>query len=324
MSLTNKDLLEMYRFMLLTRRFTEQVMQWHRQSRVLEALHPSAGQEAVGVGVCYGLRPDDVILPSLRTREVYMVRGVSLKEQLATMCARATGTSGGRDTSHHSGHPQRGILSGTATVGAQIPWLTGAALALKYRKTDNVAVGFFGDGASGTGNFHEGINLAAVLKVPAVFICENNLYAQFTAARDAVPIKDIAIRAAGYGIPGETVDGQDILAVHEAVQRAVARARAGQGPSLIECKTYRYGEHCPGLDAKRTPQEIAAWRERDPIKILGDILLQKGIADAAHMEEMDQEIRKELQEAIEYAEASPLPQPGDAIKYVYAPVGGKA
>jgi len=324
MFLTNEDLLEMYRLMLLTRRFTGHVMQWHREGRLVEGLHPSEGQEAVGVGACYGLRPSDVVLPSLRTREVYMVRGVSLKEQLATMCAKATGTSGGRDTSHHAGFPQRRILSGTATVGNQIPVVTGAALALKYRRTDNVVVGFFGDGASGTGNFHEGINLAAVLEVPAIFICENNLYAQLTAARYAVPVEDIAIRAAGYGIPAEIVDGQDVVAVHEAVQKAVARARAGEGPGLIECKTYRYGEHCQGLDAKRAPEEIAAWKERDPIKLLSDLLLQREVVDSVSLEEIDKEIREALQEAIEYAEASPAPQPGDALKYTYAPVGGEA
>ena len=322
MPLAEDSLLEMYRIMLLTRRFTECVEQWNRGGRVLEVLHPSAGQEAVGVGASYGLRPADVVIPSLRTREVYMVRGVPLKEQLATMCARSTGTSGGRDTSHHSGHPQRRILSGTATVGAQIPWLAGAALALKYRKTDNVAVGFFGDGASGTGNFHEGINLAAVLRVPAVFVCENNLYAQFTAACDGLPIRDIASRAAGYGIPGEVVDGQDVIAVHEAVQRAVARARAGNGPSLIECKTYRYGEHCQGMDAKRAPEEIAAWRERDPIRLLGEALLQKESVAPARLEEMDKQIRQDLEEAMEYAEGCPAPSPRDALQFIFAPVGG--
>ena len=323
MPLMDGDLLEMYRLMLLTRRFTEHVVRWNREGRVLEVLHPSDGQEAVGVGACYGLRSADVVIPSLRTREVYMVRGVSLKEQLATMCARATGTSGGRDTSHHSGHPQRGILSGTATVGAQIPWLVGAALALKYRKTDRVAVGFFGDGASGTGNFHEGINLAAVLQVPAIFVCENNLYAQFTAACDAIPVEDIAIRAAGYGIPGEVVDGQDVVAVHEVVGRAVKRARAGNGPSLIECKTYRYGEHCQGMDAERAREEIAAWKERDPIRLLGDALEQKGCVDPVRLEEIDRAICKDLEEALEYAEACPAPPPGEALKYIFAPVGGQ-
>jgi TPP-dependent pyruvate/acetoin dehydrogenase alpha subunit len=187
-----------------------------------------------------------------------------------------------------------------------------------------VALGFFGDGASGTGNFHEGINMAAVLKVPAIFICENNMYAQLTPARDAVPIEDIASRAAGYGIPGAVVDGQDVVAVHEAVQAAVARARKGEGPSLIECKTYRYGEHCQGLDAERTQEEIAAWKARDPIKLLGDSLLQRKVVDAARLEEMDREIIKELQEAMAYAEASPAPHPGDALKYIFAPVGGEA
>jgi len=202
--------------------------------------------------------------------------------------------------------------------------LAGAALALKYRGTDDVAVGFFGDGASGTGNFHEGINLAAVLRVPAVFVCENNLYAQFTAACDGLPIRDIATRAAGYGIPGEVVDGQDVIAVYEAVQTAVARAREGKGPSLIECKTYRYGEHCQGIDAQRAPEEIAAWRERDPIRILGEALLQRGCVDPIGLEAIDTQIRKDLQEALEYAEGCPAPRPGDALQHVFAPAGGEA
>jgi len=319
--INDEDLLEMYRLMLLTRRFSEHVVKWNAEGRVLEIIHSSVGQEAVGVGACYGLRPEDVIIPSLRTREVFVVRGVPIKYQLATMCAKADGFSGGRDTSHHSGHPARGILSGTASVGAQIPWLAGAALAQQYRNTSHVALGFFGDGATGTGNFHEGINLAAVLGVPAIFICENNLYAQFTPARYAVPVTDIAIRAQGYGIPGEAVDGQDVVAVHQAVQKAVARARAGKGPSLVECKTYRYGEHCQGMDAERTEQEMTAWKARDPIALLASKLLIEGVAKMAELETMNEEIMLELEAAIAFAEAAADPRPETALTPLFANEG---
>jgi TPP-dependent pyruvate/acetoin dehydrogenase alpha subunit len=196
-------------------------------------------------------------------------------------------------------------------------------LAQRYRNTNNVAVGFFGDGATGTGNFHEGINMAAVLRVPAIFVCENNLYAQFTPARDAVPIDDIAIRAQGYGIPGEIVDGQDVIAVHQAVQKAIARARAGEGPSLIECKTYRYGEHCQGMDADRTEEEMAAWKARDPIKLMASRLIDQGVANQPHLEMLDEAIMAELESAINYAETADDPQPGDALAHIFANTGDR-
>ena len=186
------------------------------------------------------------------------------------------------------------------------------------QKTDRVMVCFFGDGSSNRGDFHEGLNLAAVLKAPVVFVCENNLYTQTISTSVAMAIEDIADRASGYGMPGEVVDGQDVLAVHDATQRAVSRARRGDGPTLLECKTYRYKVHHPHLPEVRPKDEIARWMERDPIEILGDSLEAAGYMDKASIESMDTALREELMEAMRRAEATPPPEPKDAFTQVYS------
>jgi TPP-dependent pyruvate/acetoin dehydrogenase alpha subunit len=239
------DLKEMYRLMLLDRRFSEHVLRWYKEGRCPTGLHPNIGQEAIGVGVCYGLRREDWVIPSLRTSCVFWTRGVTPLQQLNAMFGNAASISRGKETAHHATYPQHGILPGTAIVGGSIPVAVGAALALRMQGTDNVVVDLFGDGASNRGDFHEALNLAAVLKAPVVFVCENNLYAQMVPSQMGMAVSDIADRAIGYGMPGRTVDGQDVLAVYDATQEAVARARRGEGPTLLECKTYRFLPHYP-------------------------------------------------------------------------------
>ena len=319
MSLQSEDLLEIYRLMKLSRRFTEKGLEWYKTGRILEGLHPSIGQEAVGVGACYGLQPGDWVLPSLRIREAFFTRGVSVAEQLATMCAKATGTSRGKDTSHHAAHPANGILWGTGIVGASIPVAAGAALALKRSQTGNVILCFFGDGAANKGDFHEGINFAAVFKLPVIYVCENNLYGMTVPHSHACSVEDIADRAHSYGIPGVVVDGQDVIAVHEAVQEAVERARRGEGPTLVEAKTYRFLSHFPTLPDDRPLGEIEQWRSRDPIKILQDKLLRERIITQAQVQSLEREIEAEIEEGIHYAERSPDPDPAGALTDVYTP-----
>ena len=312
--LMTDDLIEMYRLMLLGRRFTEHILDWYTQGRLPQGLHPSIGQEAVGVGVCYGLRRDsDWILPSLRTSEAFWTRGVSVRQQLHAMFGTAQSISRGKETSHHCGYPKLGILACTGIVGGSIPVSTGMGLALQMKGTDGVVVCFFGDGAANRGDFHEGLNLAAVLKTPVVFVCENNLYAQTVPARAGMAITDIADRAAGYGMPGQIVDGQDVLAVYRATQEAVGQARRGEGPTLLECKTYRFKPHYPIFEEDRPAEEINKWLARDPIDILGSRLKEQGHLDDSAVSAMEQPILQELADALAEAEAAPMPDPKEVF-----------
>ncbi len=311
------DLIEMYRLMLLSRRFTEHVLDWYAQGRVYQGLHPSIGQEAVGVGACYGLREGDWVLPSLRTAEAFWTRGVSISQQLHAMFGTTESISGGKETSHHAGYPENGILAATGIVGGSIPVATGAALALRMKGTAGVVVCFFGDGAANRGDFHEALNLASVLKVPAVFICENNLYAQTVPASAAMAITDICDRAAGYGMPGHIVDGQDVVAVHQATQAAVTRARR-DGPTLLECKTYRFKPHYPIFQEDRPADQIDQWLARDPIDILRSRLEADGQLDVTTVADMDRAITEELDSAIRAAESAPMPDPHEVFTQILA------
>ena len=317
--LTAEDLREMYRLIVMGRRFTERALELKDEGRLPVGVHPSAGQEAVGVGACYGLRPGDWVIPSLRTTEAFWTRGVTMLQVLNALLANTGSISGGKESFHHCGYPSLGILASSAMVGAQIPVAVGAGHAMKMQGTGGVAVCFFGDGATGRGEFHEGLNLAALLKSPVVFVCENNLYFQTVPGDVGLPIQDIADRGAGYGIPAEVVDGQDVLAVHEATQRAIERARSGGGPTLLECKTYRFMSHYPSmLREMRPPEEIAAWKRRDPISVLGKKLADLGYLDGDAVDEIESAIKKELEESIVLAEATPAPGPADALTHVYA------
>jgi len=319
-TLTADQLIEMYRLMLLSRRFNEHVPHWYKEGRVPQGLHPSIGQEAVGVGACYGLRPGDWVIPSLRTAEAFWARGVTVLQQLNAMMGNAGSVSRGKETSHHAGYPDHGILAATGIVGGSIPVATGCALALRMHAkcTDHVVVCFFGDGAANRGDFHEALNLAAVLKAPVVFVCENNGYAQTVPAWAAMAIADIADRAKGYGMPGHIVDGQDVVAVYEATQMAVARARGGAGPTLLECKTYRFAPHYPIFEEDRPREEIERWLKRDPITMLGARLKEQGCLDDAAIGEMNRAILQELDEAIRQAEATPSPDPHEVFDHIYA------
>jgi TPP-dependent pyruvate/acetoin dehydrogenase alpha subunit len=318
MSLTPHDLIELYRLMLLSRRFTEHILKWYKEGRVPQGLHPSIGQEAVGVGACYGLRPTDWVIPSLRTSEAFFTRGVTMLQQLNAMFGNADSVSRGKETSHHAGYPALGILAGTGIVGGSIPVAVGAAHALRMQGSDGVVLTFFGDGASNRGDFHEALNLAAALKDPVIFLCENNLYAQKVPAAVAMAIKDIADRAVGYGMPGVIVDGQDVLAVHEATQSAIERARRGAGPTLLEVKTYRFLAHYPIFDDERPADEVERWKQRDPIDLLGRRLRDQGLLSDAQAAALDQAILKELDEAISQAETTPMPAPEEVFSAIYA------
>ncbi len=319
--LTDEDLVRMYRWMVLTRAFEDRICSMWGKSGAIECPHGSQGQEAIAVGATYGLRREDQVLPSLRARGMFLVKGISTRVQMAGVFAKATGAARGKATAHHMGDSSVGVISGSAIVGGSITVATGVALALKMQKMDHVVIDTFGDGASQRGDFHEALNFAGVLKLPVIFILENNGFSEYTPLAKHYAGTDFACRAQGYGFPGIQVDGMDVLAVYEAVQQAVARARSGAGPTLLECVTYRFRNHCEPEppEAFRDADEIERWRLKDPIPRLRNQLLQRGALTPERIEAIDREIAAEIDESIEFAEASPFPQPDELFRDVYAP-----
>ncbi len=273
------------------------------------AVHLSIGQEAVPVGVCANLNADDAVLSTHRSHGHFIAKGGSVKEALAELMGRATGCSRGCGGSMHLFDPGITFLGGNGIVGGGIPIALGPAFAAKYRGTQQVSVGFFSDGAANQGTFHEALNLAAIWKLPVIFVCENNLYANVTPYGLAFATADIAPRAAGYGIPGVVVDGQDVLAVYETAGEAAGRARAGDGPTLIEAKTYRYEGHCGVSSGHQNPEECAEWQKRDPIALLQRKLLADGAIAEDEVQSMREAVSAEIDEAEEFAKSSPLADP---------------
>jgi len=272
------------------------------------AVHLSIGQEGAQVGTCAALEKDDCITSTHRGHGHCIAKGADLKRMMAELMGRKTGYSRGCGGSMHIFSPELGLLGGNGIIGAQIPLATGAAFSAKYRGTKQVAVAFFSDGASNQGTFHEALNIASLWKLPVIYLCENNLYAATTPAEIALAIPNIADKAPGYGIPGKIVDGQDVLAVYGVVSEAVAKARAGEGPTLIECKTYRFVGHCGGASPHANPQECEMWKKRDPITLLEKKLRDDGVMTAQEQEAMKKEVQAEVEEAVAFAKRSPFPK----------------
>ncbi len=319
--LAEKDLIQMYRWMVLTRAFEERICELWGRGAVSELPHGCQGQEAIAVGACYRLRREDQVMPSLRTRGALLIKGISARVQMAGVYAKATGAARGKATTHHMGDADCGVLLGSGIVGASITVAVGAALAFKLQRKDHIVVDFFGDGAAQRGDFHEGLNFAGVFKLPIVFILENNGFAEYTPLSKHFAGSDFACRAQGYGFPGIRLDGNDVFAVYEAVQTAVALARAGKGPTLLECVTYRYRSHCEvhPPEAFRDIAEIEQWRARDPIPRMWAHLTQRGILTDDLVHKIDTEVAAEIDDAVKYAEESPLPATDELYKDVYAP-----
>lgn len=317
-NLSTQDMLEMYRYLVLARMTEERMVEYHHHTALPELPHASIGQEAVSVGSCYGLSKEDQILPSLRTRGAFIVKGITSRTMMAGAFAKATGAARGKNTSHHMGDKSVGVMAGTAVVGSHLPAAVGVALACKIRKQDYVTVAYFGDGATNRGDFHEALNMAAIWKLPVVFICENNRYAISTPIDYHIAIPDIAERAKAYGMPGVIVDGNDVLAVYEAAHQAYDRARNGEGPTLLECKTYRWRNHSERDPRDLRPkEEIEEWKGRCPIKRFEKYLLEKGITDDNGLKSIREKVKEEIEDAIRYAEESPFPAGEEALLNVY-------
>ncbi len=319
MAVAKKELLDMYRIMVRIRRFEERVSQEFAAGNIPGSVHVYIGEEAVATGAIARLRTDDYIMSTHRGHGHLIAKGGQINLMMAELFAKKTGYCQGKGGSMHIADLDIGMLGAAGIVGSGIPIATGAGLSARLRGTDQVTICFFGDGASNIGRFHEGINLAAVWKLPVIFICENNLWAVSVPTSTSLAIPDIADRGAGYGIPGVVVDGQDAMAVYDAVGEAVARARKGEGPTLIEAKTYRYHGHFEGdAGTYRPKDEIEKWMARDPIRIFQEQLINTKELTVKQAEEIDREILAEIDKAVQFAKESPFPEPEEALNNVYA------
>lgn len=318
LNLTREKLVQMYRKMLEIRSFEDKVFELYAQNLVPGTIHLYAGEEAVAVGVCSNLRRDDYITSTHRGHGHCIAKGAEPKRIMAEILGKKTGYCKGKGGSMHIADFSVGMLGATAVVGAGIPIGMGAGLSIKLRGTDQVVACFFGDGASNQGTFHEAINMAAIWKLPVIFVCENNLYAMGTRQSIVMLIENIADRAIAYGIPGVAVDGNDVLAVCEAARKAVERARKGEGPTLIECKTYRHKGHSRIDPAKYRPkEEVEEWLRKDPVRRFKERLLQTNVLTEAEIQQIEKEVLAEIEEAVKFAMKSPYPAPEEALEDVY-------
>ena len=319
MKVSNQTIKDMYIRMKRIREFETKAMKLFAEGRIPGFVHLYLGEEAVATGVCEGLNDDDYITSTHRGHGHLIAKGGRLDRAMAELFARETGYCKARGGSMHIAAPELGMLGANGIVGAGIPIATGAAMSAKYRKSGQVAISFFGDGASAQGTFHEALNIAAAFKLPAIYVCENNLYGVGTRQTDVRNIENIADRAAAYGMPGVIVDGNDADAVYEAVAQAAQRARAGEGPTLIECKTYRHYTHFTGEpDTYRPKAEVEAWKAKDPIRAYHSQLLAEGVLDEAGLNAIRQSVEREVADAVTFAQNSPRPRPESALDDIYA------
>ncbi|MBL8648286.1 thiamine pyrophosphate-dependent dehydrogenase E1 component subunit alpha [Sphingosinicella xenopeptidilytica] len=320
---------EMYRRMVRIRAFEELAEEMHAKGLIVGSLHSSIGQEGEIVGACMALRTDDYMMGNHRSHGHPIAKGAKLNPLMAELFGRKTGICQGKGGSMHLADFSVGSIGETSIVGSGLPVATGAALACKLQGIDRVSLCFFGDGASNEGTFHESLNLAAVWKLPVIFICENNLYACSTSVEASTAVTNIADRAAGYAIPGVVVDGQDVLAVHDAVSAAVYRARSGQGPTLIEAKTYRYRDHAVNMGkmsdidiGSRSVEEVEHWQLRDPIPLFRKVLVDDFGVSSATLDTIESEAREDAAESLRFAQESAFPEPAEAFEDVFVSAKG--
>lgn len=305
---------QFYTVMYRTRRFEEEVFEFYKRGLMPGLAHLYLGEEAVAAGSCAALREDDYIGSTHRGHGHLVARGADLKRMMAEILGKETGYSKGKGGSMHIMAMDKGILGANGIVGGEIPIATGAAYSCVLRGTDQVTLAFFGDSASNEGTFHEAINMAAAWNLPIVYIIENNLFGISVDIRRVTKEHDLYKRAAGYGIPGEAVDGNDVYAVYEAVNRAVERARKGEGPTLIECKTYRWqGHHVGDPGEYRDPEELVFWKSREPLAVMRE----KNLLTESEIQEIEEAVDKEIAAACKFSEESPYPEEAEAFADVF-------
>jgi pyruvate dehydrogenase E1 component alpha subunit len=311
--------LDLYYWLKLTRDFEYRVSRLHAQNKIAGGVYSGFGQEAVVVGTTFGLRPEDVVFPLHRDLGAFLVKGVPPGAVMAQLYGKATGLSRGKDSGLHGGSLAHNVFGSTSMLASSLPVACGFALKFKLRKEPRVCVAYFGEGAGSRGDFHEAANFAGVHKLPVIFVCENNQYAYSTPLSSTMAIDNVADRAQGYGFKGVVVDGNDLHAVLEASEKAVARARAGEGATLIECKTYRMLGHSPhDRAAYRVEDERKRWEARDPIRLWEGYLQVKGVDIEKVRAETGTRIQALIDEAVKFAEESPDPAPEDATTDIYS------
>ena len=319
MEITRDQLLKIYRTMKSIREFELRGVGEVAQRALTGSVHSSAGQEAVPTGICSHLTDEDYIASTHRGHGHCIAKGVDPKLMMCELFGKATGTNKGKGGSMHIADMSRGMLGTNGIVGASVPLAVGAALAANVKGEDKVAVAFYGDGATNQGVVHESMNLAAIWKLPVLFVCENNLYAEATPVEYATAIPNIGDRGAAYGMPGIVVDGMDLFAVYDAAGEAVGRARSGQGPTALECKTYRYYGHT-AMDnplSYRTKEEEDEWRKRDPLTLFRKRVTKEKTLKAKEMDAIDKEVDDMIEEAVKLADESPIPEPSEILEDVY-------
>jgi TPP-dependent pyruvate/acetoin dehydrogenase alpha subunit len=317
-SLTREQMMELYRYLKLTRMVEERLVNLYRQTKVVGGVFRSLGQEATAVGTCYALEKRDFIAPLIRDLGAVLVKGIRPREIFAQYMAKAWGPSEGRDLNIHFGNMEKGFIGPISHLGDMIPVMTGIALGARMQKKDLVAVAYIGDGGMSTGAFHEGLNFAAVQRLPLIIVAEHNWYAYSTPTRMQTAVENLADKAAGYGIPGHIVDGNDIIACYELTKRCVEFARGGGGACIIEAKTYRRKGHAEHDDQRYLPEgELAEWEKKDPLDRYERHLIYQNIATREEMDEITADIQREIDEDVAWAEESPMPEPERAAYNVY-------
>ena len=320
MAIDKQNLLRMYKTMLLIRRFEQRAIVEFENGVLPGFIHSYIGQEAIAVGVCSHLRRDDRIVSNHRGHGHCIAKGADVNRMMAEIYAKKTGYCKGKGGSMHIADFEIGMLGANGIVGAGLPIATGSALAAQLEGGDRVSVVFFGDGAVGEGTFHESLNMAGIWKLPIVFVCENNLYGVNTATSYSMAAEHVADRAAAYAMPGLIADGNDLFTVYDTAKKGVERARAGEGPTLIEFKTYRWRNHFegPGLPDLRPTEELKAWQQRCPVAFLERHILESGIADKDALDAINTDVLSQIQAAVDFAVESPLPDPEDALADVFS------
>lgn len=317
--LEQQQLLDLYRQMILIRRFEEKAAEVYVAGKIGGFCHLYIGQEAVAVGTISAIRKDDYVLGSYREHGQALAKGMSARSIMAELYGKVTGCSKGKGGSMHMFDKEVNFLGGHAIVGGQIPLATGTAFASKYQGTDQVTLCFFGEAAVNQGAFHESLNMAQLWKLPCIYICENNQYGMGTSVDRAMSLRDIAQKSCAYEIASEFVDGMDVLAIREATMRAVERGRKQYLPTLLEIRTYRFMGHSMSDPGNyRTRAEIEKYQERDPIKLLAASLIEEQITDEQTLENLNNEVREEVEDAVRFAEESPFPPPEDLYTDIYA------